>query len=154
MDELADVDEGLAFTTDDELELLRGSSLAIMLATIRFLQERGVDLGEWTTYLSKAFAGGWDVSEPWSAEEFIDAVLLNLQAFGADSPMAEYDDDSARARITAFPNYDRVEGMGLRTVPGDVLFDLFGEVARSCGLTWSWTRDEDGVWIEARAGTQ
>jgi hypothetical protein len=151
LDELNEVDESLAFTTDDELELLRGSSLAIILATIRFSQERGVDLREWTTSLSRAFAGGWDVSEPWSPEEFIDAVLLNLQAFGADSPMAEYEDDSARARITAFPDYDRVEGMGLGDVPGDVLFDLFSEVAAACGLRWSWQRDEEGVWIEARA---
>ena len=154
MDELNEVDESLAFTTDDELELLRGSSLAIMLATIRFLQERGIDLAEWTTSLSRAFAGGWDVSEPWSAEEFIDAVLLNLQAFGAESPMAEYDDDSARACITAFPDYDRVEGMGLGEAPGDVLFDLFGDVAKACGLIWTWQRDGEGVWIEARAATK
>ena len=154
MDELNEVDDSLAFTTDDELELLRGSSLAIILATIKFLQARGIDLSEWTTSLSIAFAGGWDVSEPWSAEEFIDAVLLNLQAFGAESPMAEYDDDSAKARITAFPDYERVEGMGLGDAPGDAVFDLFGEVAKAVGLTWSWQRDDDCVWIEARSGVQ
>ena len=153
MDELNEIDDSLAFTTDDELELLRGSSLAIMLATIRFLQEKRIDLAEWTSALSREFAKGWDTSETWSADEFIDAVLLNLQAFGADAPVAEYEDESANARVELFPDYDRVDGMGLADVPGDVLFDLFGEVARVCGIQWSWRRDGDAVLIEARTGS-
>ena len=79
MDELNEIDDDLTFTTDDELELLRGSSLAIMLATIKFLQARGIDLAEWTTELSETFAGGWDTSEPWSPVEFLDAVVAVLQ---------------------------------------------------------------------------
>ena len=124
-----------------------------MLATIRFLQERGVDLTDWTRSLSESFARGWDTQEPWAPEEFIDAVLLNLQAFGAESPMSEYTDTVARARITEFPDYERVAGMGLESVPGDVLFDLFGSVADACGLSWTWQREGEGVWIEAQTNS-
>ena len=138
MDEPNDVDDSLAFTTEDELELLRGSSLAIILATVRFLQQRGLDLSDWTTSLSRVFAAGWDTTEPWGPEEFMGAVLLNLEAFGAEAPVVEYDDTMARARITRFPDVERLEGMGLEDVPGHVLFDLFTEVARACGLVWTW----------------
>jgi hypothetical protein len=149
MDELNEVDDELAFTTDDELELLRGSSLAIVVATIKFLGERNIPLGDWTTFLGSAFVGGWDTSEPWSPEEFIDAVLLNLGAFGAESTIAEYDDTSARARIENFPDLARLDGMGLENVRADVLFDLFAGVATACGLIWTWTRDGEAFWISA-----
>ena len=60
MDELNEVDDSLAFTTEDELELLRGSALAIALATIKFLRERGIAIDDWARSLSASFAKGWD----------------------------------------------------------------------------------------------
>ena len=147
MDELNETDDELTFTTEDELELLRGSSLAILLATIKFLKARGIDPADWAAALSQTFAKGWDTSEPWTPEEFLDAVLLNIGAFGGEATVAQYEEESARARVVTFPDHSRVEGMHLEKVEGDVLFDLFAAVAKACGLRWETKREGEAVWL-------
>ncbi|MDQ2682016.1 MAG: hypothetical protein M3Y37_00675 [Chloroflexota bacterium] len=141
------IDEPIEFTAEDQLELLRSNTLAMALATVSFLRKQGIDARDWAAELGSVFARGWDTDEPWSPEEFLDATIVNLTTFGGEARQAEFSDDEATARIHAFPDRARVEGLGLEDVDGDILFELIGPIATACGLRWSWQREEDSVLV-------
>lgn len=129
------------YSAEEQLELLRSNTLALQIGTMSFLASRGIDPKEWVAALGATFVLGWDTSEPWSPEEFLDATIVNLTTFGGESVQAEYGDDEATAAIEHWPDVERLEGMGLDDVDGDLLFGLIGPIAAACGLDWSWRRE-------------
>lgn len=135
-------------SAEDLLDLLQSNTLAMLLATIRFLEERQIRAGEWVDELGATFVKGWDLSEEWTPEDLLQAVLVNLACFGGEAVQAEYADDQASAVIEQFPDPDRVADLGLDDVNGDVLFDLVRPIAAACGLDWSWRREGERVVAE------
>lgn len=147
-DQAMDEADGLDYAPEDYLDLLRSNTLALALGTISFLRKRGIPASEWTNELGSAFARGWDTDQPWTPEEFLDATLVNLAAFGGEATQAEFAEDSATALIRNFPALERLEGMGLEHVNGDILFDLITPIAEACGVRWTWERAGDGVRVQ------
>jgi len=141
-----DTDEEI--TADDLLDLLQSNTLAMLLATIRFLQSRGIPVGEWVDALGSTYVLGWELSEEWTPEDFLQAVLVNLAAFGGDPVQAEYGDDSASAIVERLPDPQRCEGLRLDDVNGDVLYDMIQPIAAACGLDWSWRRDGERIIVD------
>lgn len=148
---LSTEDDDLYYTPEDLLDLLRSNQLATVLGTISFLQEQGISVADWSTYLGGVFARGWDVNEVWSAEDFLDATIINLSVLGGEVSEAESAGDVATAVVAYLPDFDRVEGMGLEQINGDVIFDTIAPIAHACGLTWSWNRDGDIVRVRVAA---
>jgi hypothetical protein len=143
-DEL-DNDEILEFTTDDQLDLLQSNTLALALGTISFLRSQGIPATEWTNELGTIFARGWDTEETWTPEDFLDATIINLRAFGGEAIQAEFGDDEATALIARFPDVERCAALGLENVDGDILFEVITPIARACGLRYRWQRDGENV---------
>ena len=141
------------FSAEEQLELLRSNTIALQIGTMSFLKAKGIEPGEWVNALGGIFALGWDTSEPWSPEEFLDATIVNLTTFGGESVQAEYGDDEATAAIEHFPDVERLEGMGLDDVDGDLLFDMIGPIAVACGLSWSWRREGEQVRVRVVPGS-
>jgi hypothetical protein len=142
----ADSDDEVS--AEDLLDLLQSNTLAMFLATIRFLEARQIPVGEWVDELGTTFVKGWDLSEEWTPEDLLQAVLVNLASFGGEAVQAEYADDHASAVIQQFPDLDRVSDLGLDNVNGDVVFDLIRPIAAACGLDWSWRRDGERIVAE------
>ena len=144
----------IEFTIEDQLELLRSNALALALGTISFLRLQGIPATEWATELGAIYARGWDTDEPWTPEDFLDATIVNLTAFGGEAVQAEFGDDEAFALIADFPDYGRIESLGLDQVEGDVLFDLIAPIASACGLQYAWQREGEHVRVSVRTGTR
>jgi hypothetical protein len=142
----ADSDDEVS--AEDLLDLLQSNTLAMSLATIRFLEERQIPVGEWVDALGAMFVKGWDLSEEWTPEDLLQAVLVNLASFGGEAVQAEYADDQATAVIERFPDSERVADLGLDNVNGDILLDLVRPIAAACGLDWSWRRDGERIVAE------
>ena len=139
--------EELEFGAEEQLELLRSNTLAMAYGTIAFLQEQGVPATTWVEALGETFARGWDTEETWTPEEFLDATILNLAAFGGEAIQAEFSDDEATALIAYFPDPDRIAELGLDDVEGDLLYELITPIARACGVRYRWQRDGEHVRI-------
>jgi hypothetical protein len=133
---------------EDLLECLRGNSIAMFLATIRFLEARDIPAGEWIDALGAMYLHGWDLDQEWTPETFLEGVLFNLEAFGGEAVQAEFGDDNASAVIAHFPDPERVEYLGLDDVDGDVIYDVIEPIAAACGLDWTWRREGDRVAVE------
>ena len=140
-------DELLEFTDGEQLELLRSNTLALALGTISFLRSQGIPGSEWTSELGAIFARGWDTDGIWTPEDFLDATIINLTAFGGEAVQAEFGDDEATAVIAHFPDPERVAALELDRIDGDVLFDLITPIARACGIRYQWQRDGDHVHV-------
>jgi hypothetical protein len=144
--------EELEFGAEEQLELLRSNTLAMAYGTIAFLQGQGIPATAWVEELGEIFARGWDTEESWTPEDFLDATLLNLAAFGGEAIQAEFGDDEATALISDFPAPDRIAELGLDDVEGDLLYELITPIARACGVRYRWQRDGENVRIRIRPG--
>jgi hypothetical protein len=140
-------DDFLEFAAEDHLDLLQSNTLALALGTISFLRSQGIPATEWTNELGTIFARGWDTDEPWAPEDFMDATILNLTAFGGEAIQAEFGDDEATALISRFPDVERCAALGLENVDGDILFEVITPIARACGLRYRWQREGENVRI-------
>lgn len=138
-------DDLLEFTADTQLDLLQSNTLALAVGTIAFLRRQGIPATDWARELGTIFAKGWDTDEKWTAEDFMDATILNLTAFGGEAIQAEFGEDEATALIAQFPNPDRIAGLGLDDVDGDVLFDLITPIATACGMRYRWQREGEQI---------
>src|SRR5262245_18283797 len=127
-------------TTEDLLEQARSNAQATIIATIAFLDERGVPVAEWTAALGRAFGRAWDEPEPWEAGEFLDAMLTNLRSLGARVVYADLTPDRAEATITGFPDPDLCALFGVAPSRVAAFNDVASSLARDRSLVWEWSR--------------
>ncbi len=139
-------EHGHAEYSDGELlEQARANAQALILATIAFLDGQGISPGEWAAAIGETFSSGWGEPRPWDAGEFLDAMLTNLRALGAEVGAVELGVDRATATTSGFP--DRELCALFEVAPEQVA--LFHEaavaIAAPRGLRWSWSLDDAGV---------
>ena len=133
------------YTAAELLEQARGNTQALILATIAFLEQRGILPSDWATAIGKTFAVGWGEVRPWDAGEFLDAMLTNLRALGAEVIAVELGVDRAEATIAAFPDPALCALFGVDPKRAAVIHDAAAAIAAPRGLSWSWQFGEDGV---------
>jgi hypothetical protein len=139
-------EHGHAEYTDAELlEQARANAQALLLATVALLDERGIPPAEWAAAIGETFAPGWGDVRPWDAGEFLDAMLTNLRAFGADVVYTELGVDRAEAATTGFPDPDLCGLLGVDPARAEVFHAAAAAIAAPRGLRWAWQRGEDGV---------
>jgi hypothetical protein len=127
-------------STEDLLEQARSNAQATIIATIAFLEERGLPVAEWTAALGRTFGRAWDEPEPWDADEFLDAMLTNLRALGARVDHADLTPDRAEATTTGFPDPELCALFGADPARIAVFNDVPAPLARDRSLSWEWTR--------------
>lgn len=133
----------LDYTDGELLELAQGNIQAVIAGTIGFLHGAGVDPAAWLSALGDVFALGWDEPEPWTPGEFLDAIVVNLRALGAEIVELDAKAEPVTARTRGFPDAGLCERLGVAV--DDVLRynDTLARVARERGVDWSWRRDGD-----------
>ena len=150
------IEHGHGDYTDAELlEQARGNAQALILATVAFLGNRGIAPAEWAVALGESFARGWDKARPWDAGEFLDAMLTNLRALGAEVREVELGVDRAEAAIRGFPDPELCALFGVEPARAAVIHGAAAAIAAPRGLSWSWRLGEDGVTrfvVERKAG--
>ena len=140
------IEHGHAEYSDAELlEQARVNAQAVILATVAFLQARGIPPAEWAAALGETFARGWGDPRPWDAGEFLDAMLTNLRALGADVETVELGVDQATATTTGFPDPALCALFAVDPSRVAVFHDAAATIAASRGLRWTWELNPDGV---------
>ena len=111
------IDHGHAEYSDAELlEQARDNAQALMLATVAFLEERGIPPEEWAAAIGETFARGWGDVRPWDAGEFLDAMLTNLRALGAEVETVDVGRGPGRSNDDRFPRSGAVRTVRRRPV--------------------------------------
>ena len=140
------IEHGYAEYSDAELlEQARGNAQALILATVAFLEKRGIPPAEWATAIGETFAQGWGDPRPWDAGEFLDAMLTNLRALGAEVKGADLGVDHAEATITGFPDPELCALFGVDAAHAAVFHDVAAAIAAPRGLRWTWETQTDGI---------
>lgn len=140
------IEHGHADYSDAELlEQARANAQALILATVAFLEDRGIPPLAWAASIGETFAAGWGETRPWDAGEFLDAMLTNLRALGAEVIAVELGVDRAEATIAGFPDPALCALFGLEPARAAVIHNAAAAIAAPRGLTWTWEMGEDGA---------
>ena len=140
------IEHGHAEYSDAELlEQARGNAQAVILATVAFLEERGIPPAEWAAAIGETFARGWGDPRPWDAGEFLDAMLTNLRALGADVVSVELGVDRATATTTGFPAPELCALFGVDPSHVALFHAAAAAIASPRGLRWVWEIETDGM---------
>ena len=140
------IEHGHAEYSDAELlEQARNNAQALILATVAFLEERGVPPTEWAAAIGETFARGWGDPRPWDAGEFLDAMLTNLRALGAEEKEAQLGVDHAEATTTGFPDRELCALFGVDPLHAAVFHNAATAIAAPRSLRWTWQMGADGV---------
>jgi hypothetical protein len=140
------IEHGYAEYSDAELlEQARGNAQALILATVAFLDERGIPPAEWATAIGGTFARGWGDPRPWDAGEFLDAMLTNLRTLGAEVKQADLGVDHAEATTSGFPALELCALVGVDPSHAAMFHAAAAAIAAPRGLRWTWELETDGV---------
>ena len=138
------IEHGHGEYNDTELlEQAQGNAQALILGTMRFLEERGLAAAEWTAFLGELFSEGWGPVRPWDAGEFLDAALTNLRSLGATVKSFEPGVERAAATIAGFPDPDLAEALGVTPAEASGYLAVVGAIATPRGLHVRWTLNHD-----------
>ncbi|MBA3449857.1 MAG: hypothetical protein H0T18_01445 [Chloroflexia bacterium] len=139
-------EHGHADYSDAELlEQVRGNAQAMILATVAFLETRGIPPAEWAAAIGETFSLGWGEVRPWDAGEFLDAMLTNLRALGAAVIDSELGVDRAEATTTGFPDPELCALFAFDPAQAAVIHDAAAAIAAPRGLRWTWRLEPGGV---------
>jgi hypothetical protein len=140
------IEHGHAEYSEGELlEQARGNAQALILATVAFLDRRGIAPEEWAAAIGETFGRGWGEPRPWDAGEFLDAMLTNLRALGAEVIEVELGVERATAATTGFPDPELCALFGVEPARAALFHEAAVSIAGPRGLRWSWELGADGV---------
>ncbi len=139
-------EHGHADYSDTELlEQARGNAQALILATVVFLKERGIPPVEWAAAIGETFSRGWGEVRPWDPSEFLDAMLTNLRALGAEVIETEFGADRAEATIRGFPDPELCALFAVDPSRAAIIHDAAAAIAAPRGLRWTWQIEPGGL---------
>ena len=145
-DESFEIEHGHAeYEPAELLEQAQANAQALLLGTVAFLRDRGIDGGAWAAALGASFGRGWGEPRPWEAAEFLDAMLTNYRALGAEVLAVRLGADLAEATLGPFPDPDLCALVGVAPALADAFHDAPAAIAASRGLAWRWVRDGEDV---------
>ena len=127
------------------LEQAQANAQALLLGTVAFLRDRGIETHAWATALGASFGRGWGEPRPWDAAEFLDAMLTNYRALGAEVLLARLEADRAEATLGPFPDPDLCALVGVTPAEADAFHDAPTAIAAPRGLKWRWARDGEDM---------
>lgn len=129
---------------EELLDLARANAQALIIATTEYLAQAGIPLEGWSSYLGQIFANSWDESMSGDPKEFLQAVLTNYKAIGAQVHSTKFESGRAEAVISGFPNEGLCEELNADCSLAEAYNDSAAHVAERLGLTW-WWGSSDGM---------
>jgi hypothetical protein len=129
---------GKAQSVEELLDLARANAQALIIATTGYLAQAGIPLDGWSGYLGSVFANSWDDTMTGDPKAFIEAVLTNYKALGANIVSTKFEEGRAEAIISGFPNEGLCEELAGDCALAEAYNDLGATVAERLGLTWWW----------------
>ncbi len=140
-----EIEHGHEEYTDAELlEQAQANAQAIILATLAFLEARGIAPADWAAHVGGDLEPGWGEPRPWDAGEFLDAMLTNYRSLGATVAATELGPNRATATLGGFPAQRLVELIGVAPATAAAFHGIAARIANARGLSWSTT--VDGPW--------
>lgn len=130
--------QGTNRSVEELLDLARANAQAVIIATTGYLAQAGIPLEGWSGYLGQVFANSWDDSMAGDPEAFLEAVLVNYQAMGANVISTTFEEGRAEAVIEGFPNEGLCDELDADCSLAEAYNDLGAVVAERLGLTWWW----------------
>ncbi len=142
------------YTTEELLEQAQSNAQGTFIATASYLQGRGISVDEWAEGVGQIFVGGWDTSRVWDAAEFMDAMLTNFRAVGAEVVQTRFDPLRSEATISGWPDPDLCAVFGIDPNLAARFHGVATPIAAALGLNWAWYRDgEETRLVSARRGS-
>lgn len=133
------------YTAAELLEQAQANYQATVMATALFVHQKGIPVAEWGAFIGRHFAMAWDDTQPWEAGEFMDAMLTNLRALGAEVVSTDLGIDRATAVTTGFPDPQLCEFFSIDPALAIHFSEAAKTVAAKVGFTWTWKRSRDRV---------
>lgn len=129
------------YTTEELLEQAQSNAQGTFIVTASFLQARGLSVDEWAEGVGQIFVRGWDTSRAWDAAEFMDAMLTNFRAVGAEVVQTRFDPERSEATISGWPDPDLCAVFGVDPNLAARFHGVATPIAAALGLDWEWHRD-------------
>jgi hypothetical protein len=133
------------YTAAELLEQAQANYQATVMATALFVHQKGIPVAEWAAFIGRHFAMAWNDTQAWEAGEFMDAMLTNLRALGAEVVSTDLGIDRATAVTTGFPDPDLCEFFSIDAALVIHFSEAAKVVAAKCGLNWAWKRSRTRV---------
>ena len=129
------------YTAEELLEQAQGNAQGTVIVTVAYLQAKGLSVDDWADGVGRIFVRGWDTSRAWDAAEFLDAMLTNFQATGAEVVSTQFDPDRSEATISGWPDPDLCAVFGVDPSLAARFHGVAAPIAAALGLSWEWHRD-------------
>ncbi len=129
------------YTTEELLEQAQSNAQGTFIVTAAYLHARGLPVDEWAEGVGQIFVRGWDTSRPWDAAEFMDAMLTNFRAVGAEVIQTRFDPDRSEATISGWPAPDLCAVFDVDPNLAARFHGVATPIAAALGLDWEWHRD-------------
>ena len=126
------------YTDAELLEQAQANAQALLLATAAFLESRGISLDDWAVAVGETLSRGWGEPRAWDAGEFLDAILTNLRALGAEVIAVDLGVERATAVTFGFPSRELCGLFGVDFAAATAVYEAIGVIAGLRGLDWSW----------------
>jgi hypothetical protein len=144
--------QGTEESVEELLDLARANAQALIIATTGYLAQAGIPLDAWSGYLGSVFANSWDASMAGDPEAFIEAVITNYKALGAQVISTTFEEGRAEAVISGFPNEGLCAELDADCSLAEAYNDLGAVVAERLGLTWWWGSSDGQTTLVATVG--
>ncbi len=145
--------KGSEESVEELLDLARANAQALIIATTGYLAQAGIPLEGWSGYLGTVFANSWDDSMANDPRAFLEAVLTNYKALGAEVVSTAFEDGRAEAVISGFPSAALCDELDADCSLAEAYNDLGAVVAEWLGLTWWWGASGGRTTLVATTGT-
>ena len=139
-------------SVEELLDLARANAQALIIATTGYLAQAGIPLDAWSGYLGSVYAHSWDDSMAGDPKAFIDAVITNYKALGAELVSTRSEGGRAEAVISGFPNAELCTELDADCSLAEAYNDLAATVAERLGLTWWWGSSDGLTTLVATVG--
>jgi hypothetical protein len=139
-------------TVEELLDLARANAQALIIATTGYLAQAGIPLEGWSGYLGQVFANSWDESMAGDPNAFLDAVLTNYKAIGAQVHSTKIENGRAEAVISGFPNEGLCAELDADCALAEAYNDAAAHIAERLGLTWWWGSSGDMTTLVVTTG--
>ena len=139
-------------SVEELLDLARANAQALIIATTGYLAQAGIPLEGWSGYLGQVFANSWDDSMAGDPKAFLDAVLTNYKAIGAQVHSTRVEPGRAEAVISGFPSEGLCGELDADCSLAEAYNDAASHIAERLGLTWWWGSNGDMTTLVVTAG--
>jgi hypothetical protein len=133
------------FASEELLSQAQGNATAMALTAIAFLKERNIPADEFTAYVGRSFALGWEELRGQGVKDVARMVALNMVSVGASLRSLSGDDTHAEVLIAGWPDNESLSELGLTQSDSEVLWNLWEPIMEYLGISYAWQRHDEAV---------